>query len=175
MSDRRHVILIGLPAAGKTTIGQRAAAALGAPFVDIDAVIVRQQQMPIASVIGELGEARFRELERQAVRAVLTGGTPTLIAPGAGWAVQPGQIEVARTSALLIYLKTMATSASKRIGSDASRPLLAGDNLLERLRDVLAAREPFYARSDHEVTTDGRSVEAITDDVVALARLGAGW
>ncbi len=175
MSDRRHIILMGLPASGKTTVGQIAAAALGAPFVDIDAVIVRQQQMPIASVIGELGEPRFRELERLAVRAVLTGGTPTLIAPGAGWSAQPGQIEVARTSAMLVYLKTMVTTASKRIGSDSSRPLLAGDNLLDRLREVLRSREPFYARADHEVVTDMRTPEAVATEITNLAQLHAGW
>lgn len=174
MSTRRHVILVGLSGSGKTTVGQRAAAELGAPLVDIDAVIVRQMQMPIARVIGERGEAGFRELERQAVRAALAD-SPAIVVPGGGWAAQPGQIEVARTSALIVYLKTMAITAVKRLGADGSRPLLSGDNLLERLRDQLQVREPFYSRADHAVVTDGRTVEATTADVVALARAEAGW
>ena len=97
------------------------------------------------------------------------------MAPGGGWAAQPGQIEVARTSALIIYLKAMAITLVKRLGTDGSRPLLTGDNLLDRLRDQLQAREPFYARADHAVTTDGRTIEAVTADVVALARTEAGW
>lgn len=174
MRERRHVILVGLSGSGKSTVGQRVAAELGAPLVDVDAVIVRQTQMPIARVIGERGEAAFRELERQTVRTALAD-PPAVVVPGGGWAAQPGQIEVARTTALIIYLKTMAITAVKRLGADDSRPLLSGDDLLERLREQLQAREPFYSRADHAVVTDGRTVEATAADVVAIARAEAGW
>ena len=103
MSTRRHVLLVGLPGSGKSTVGQRVATELGAPFVDVDAVIVRQAQMPLSRLMGERGEQAFRELERQAVRAALADA-PAVLAPGGGWAAQPGQLEVARTSALIIYL-----------------------------------------------------------------------
>lgn len=174
MSTRRHVMLVGLSGAGKTTIGQRVAAELGASFVDVDAIIVRQAQMPLSRLIGERGEQAFRELERQAVRTAL-GDPPGVLAPGGGWAAQPGQIEVARTSALIIYLKAMAITVVKRLGADDARPLLAGDNLLDRVREQLTEREPFYARADHAVTTDARTIEAVTADVVALARVEGGW
>ena len=174
MSERRHVILVGLSGSGKSTVGQRVAEQLGAPLVDIDAVIVRQVQMPIARVIGERGESAFRELERQAVRAALAD-PPSVVVPGGGWAAQPGQIEVARTSALIVYLKTMAITAVKRLDADDTRPLLAGDDPLERLREQLQIREPFYSRADHAVVTDGRTLEATAADVVALARAEAGW
>lgn len=175
MTDhRRHILLVGLSGSGKTTIGQRVAADLGTQFVDVDSVIVRQVQMPLSRVIGERGEIAFRELERQAVRTAL-GEAPAVLAPGGGWAAQPGQIEVARTSALIVYLKAMAITVVKRLGADGSRPLLAGDNLLDRVREQLVARESFYARADHAITTDGRTVEAVAADVVALARAEAGW
>ncbi|MEO8225909.1 MAG: shikimate kinase [Gemmatimonadota bacterium] len=174
MSERRHVVLVGLPGAGKTVVGQRVAELLGAPHVETDAIIVRQMQMPIKRIFGEFGEMRFRELERQAVRSALQE-PPAIISPGGGWAAQPGQIEVARTSALLIYLRTMALTAAKRIEGDDSRPLVAGQDVLERIRDVLQTREPFYTRADREVKTDARTVEAVAEDVAALARAEAGW
>ena len=174
MSTRRHVLLVGLPGSGKTTVGQRVATELGAPFVDVDAVIVRQAQMPLSRLMGERGEQAFRELERQAVRAALADA-PAVLAPGGGWAAQPGQLEVARTSALIIYLKAMAITLVKRLGADGTRPLLAGDDLLDRLREQLTEREPFYTRADHAVTTDARTLGAVAADVVALARAEAGW
>jgi shikimate kinase len=174
MTARRHVLLVGLSGSGKTTIGQRVANELEAPFVDVDAVIVRQAQMPLSRLMGERGEQAFRELERQAVRAVLSD-PPGVLSPGGGWAAQPGQLEVARTSALIIYLKAMAITVVKRLGAAEGRPLLAGDNLLDRVREQLVVREPFYARADHAVTTDGRTIEAVTADVVALARVDGGW
>ena len=174
MSARRHVLLIGLSGSGKTTVGQRVATDLAAPFLDVDALIVRQAQMPLSRLMGERGEQAFRELERQAVRTAL-GEPPSVLAPGAGWAAQPGALEVARTSALIIYLKAMAITVVKRLGADSERPLLAGDNLLDRVREQLVEREPFYTRADHALTTDGRTVEAVAADVVALARAEGGW
>lgn len=174
MSERRHVVLVGLPGAGKTVVGQHVAELLGAPHVETDAIIVRQMQMPIKRVFGEFGEMRFRELERQAVRSALQE-PPAIISPGGGWAAQPGQIEVARTSALLIYLRTTAHTAAKRIERDDNRPLVAGQDVFERIREVLEAREPFYARADREVKTDARTVESVAADVAALARAEAGW
>lgn len=174
MTARKHIVLIGLPGAGKTTVGQRVAAALGAPLVDIDAVIVRQMQMPITRAYAEHGEARFREAERQAVRAALAD-RPAVIVPGSGWAAQPGQIEVARVSSVLIYLKAMALTASKRVEGTGTRPLLVGGDLFTGIRDLLQVREPFFIRADHEVKTDARTIEAVTEDVVALARSSGGW
>lgn len=174
MSARRHILLVGLSGSGKTTVGQRVATALDAPFVDVDAVIVRQAQMPLSRLMGERGEQAFRELERQAVRTAL-GEPPGVLAPGGGWAAQPGQLEMARTSALIIYLKAMAITVVKRLGADGDRPLLAGDNLLDHVREQLLEREPFYTRADHALTTDGRTLEAVAADVVALARAEGGW
>ncbi len=174
MSARRHVILVGLPGSGKSTVGQQAATILGAQCVDVDAVLVRQMQMPIARIFAEHGETRYREIERQAVRAALADA-PSIVVPGAGWAAQPGQIEVARVSALLIYLRTMALTASKRIEGHGDRPLLVQGDAFGTLREMLQVRDPFYCRADHEVKTDARQLEAIVADVVALARTSAGW
>ena len=174
MSERRHVVLIGLPGSGKTTVGQQVAAALGAPHVDVDAVLVRQMQMPVARIFAEFGETRFREVERQAVRAALAD-EPSIVTPGAGWAAQPGQIEVARTSAVLIYLRTMALTAAKRIEGTGDRPLLVQGDAFGTLREMLQVREPFYSRADHDVKTDARPLQAVVDDVAALARSTAGW
>ncbi len=171
---RRHVVLVGLSGSGKSVVGQSVATELGAPLVDVDGLIVRQAQMPLSRLIGERGEVGFRELERQAVRQALSEA-PSIIVPGAGWAAQPGAIEVARTSAVLVYLKAMAITMARRLGADDSRPLLSGGDLIERLREQLASREPFYNRADHTVVTDARTIEAVAADVAGLARREAGW
>ena len=53
---KQQIVLIGLPGAGKTTVGALVAEKLGCPFVDIDAVIVRRMQMPVSRIFAELGE-----------------------------------------------------------------------------------------------------------------------
>lgn len=171
---KRHLLLVGLPGSGKTTVGKLAAERLGAQFVDPDSIIVRKMQMPVARIFGMMGEPTFREMEHQAVDAALSG-PPAVIAPGAGWAIQPGQLDDALSRAYVVYLKVMIGTAAKRVGEGDSRPLLAGSDPVEALRNLLKEREPFYLRAEAELKCDIKSAEQVADDLVALARANAGW
>ncbi len=171
---RRHIVLIGLPGSGKTAVGRLVAERLGAPFVDIDVLIVRRMQMPVTRVFGEFGEAKFREIERETVTNALAG-SPSVICPGGGWAAQPGQLEAAKASSFVIYLRTLAMTAAKRAGDEAGRPLLGSEDVAERMRHLLHEREPFYLQADAEVKTDTQPIDRLAVEIVALAQARAGW
>lgn len=170
----RHLVLVGLPGSGKSVLGAAAAELLGAPCTDIDALLVRRMQMPMERIFGEQGEARFRELEQEAVAAALAA-PPGVVVPGGGWAAQPGALESVRPAAFLIYVKVPPTVAAARISGGEVRPLLAGGTLLERMRTLLREREPFYLRADAEVGNDKVPPAAAAAQVVRLARQYAGW
>jgi shikimate kinase len=74
-----------------------------------------------------------------------------------------------------VYLKTMVTTASKRAASDDTRPVLAGEDPLEQMRNLLREREPIYSRADAEVKNDTRTPESVADEIVTLAKEKAGW
>jgi shikimate kinase len=169
----RHIVLVGLPGAGKSAVGAEAAALLAAPFHDIDAILVRRMQMPVERIFGELGEARFRELEREAVAAAVAGPAAVLV-PGGGWAAQPGALESVRPAAFLIYVKVPPAVAAARAASGEARPLLTGPSPLERMRAILKEREPYYLRADAEVMNEGPPTEAATA-IATMARHYAGW
>ncbi|HYS60296.1 MAG TPA: shikimate kinase, partial [Gemmatimonadales bacterium] len=99
---KRHIVLIGLPGSGKTTVGRLVAERLGAGFVDVDAIIERREGRPITLIFAEKGEAAFREMERKEMETALAA-EPAVIAPGGGWAAQPGAIDSAKSHALVIY------------------------------------------------------------------------
>ncbi|MGH7591064.1 MAG: shikimate kinase [Gemmatimonadales bacterium] len=169
-----HILLVGLPGCGKTTVGRITAEKLGAGFFDFDLVIGRKVGKPIAQVFGELGEVKFRELERKTAEAAFAG-PPSVIAPGGGWAAQPGQLDAAKAHAFVIYIKVMATTAAQRTSGDGTRPILAGDDPFARMRDLLKDREPFYLGAHAQVKGDNRTAEAVADEVVQLAKQHAGW
>ena len=169
-----HILLVGLPGCGKTTIGRLVAEKLGAGFVDFDLVITRKVGKPVAQVFGELGEVKFRELERKTAESAFSG-PPSVIAPGGGGAAQPGQLEAAKASCYTVYLKVLTTTAAQRASGDGTRPILAGDDPFARMRELLKEREPFYLAAHAQVKGDNRTAQAVADEVVQLARQHAGW
>jgi shikimate kinase len=171
---RRHVVLIGLPGAGKSTVGRLAAARLGAGFEDTDELVVTAAGRPIARIFADDGEAAFRKLEREAMVAALERA-PRVIAAGGGWAAEPGNLEAATVRALIIHLACTPETAAGRAGGSAERPLVAGADPLPDLEALLRRRRPAYRRADVEVPTDGRLPDDVAADVVALARSHGGW
>jgi len=171
---RRHVMLVGLPGVGKSTVGRLVSEGLPAPLIDIDLLLVRQVGRPVDQIFGMMGEPVFRQLERDAVAAALDGD-PAVIVPGGGWAVQPGQIETAMRLALIIYLKCTAGTAARRSEQGEVRPVLAGPDAVQRMGALLQEREPFYRLAHHEVAAGTRDAPEVAREVVELARVHAGW
>lgn len=171
---KRHLILIGLPGSGKTAVGKLVAEKLPAPFVDIDAVIMRKEGKPILIIFAEEGEPAFRQMEQREVAAALDA-EPSIIAPGGGWAAQPGAMDVVRGRAFVVYLKARAETATKRAEPEGNRPTLLGEDPLGRMRDLLQDREAAYKLANATVETDRLTVEQCAAEVVRLAQMQAGW
>ncbi len=165
----RHVILVGLPGAGKTTVGRRAAELLPTDFTDIDEVVAIETGRSIAAIFAESGEPAFRRLERQAMDKALRQASH-LIAVGAGWIAEPGNLEAATSAgAAVLYLRVPPAVAAARIGNDLGRPLLLGGDRVARLEALLAAREAWYRRAEREVDAAGEPAQ-VAERVVEAVR-----
>ncbi|GBD32270.1 MAG: shikimate kinase [Gemmatimonadales bacterium] len=173
---RRHLILVGLPGSGKSTVGKLVAEELDARFVDLDLAIAARAGKSIAEIFATEGEAVFRRLEREAMERELEGA-PAVIAAGGGWAAQPGNLEGARRKAVAIYLEVRPEEAARRMQQNrelSERPLLAGQEPERALRDLLALRESWYRLCEARV--DGSpGPEQVAWAVVNLARSLGGW
>jgi shikimate kinase len=170
----RHVLLVGLPGSGKSTVGRLLADGLPAPLIDIDGLLVREMGMPVSQIFGMVGEARFREMERDAVIAA-QGGQPGVIVPGGGWAAQAGQLAAAKSTSLVIYLKCLPGTAAKRSQEGEVRPLVAGIDPAQRMRALLEEREPFYVQAHHQVDAERKPPEGVAAEILGLARQQGGW
>jgi shikimate kinase len=168
-----HIVLIGLPGAGKTTVGEAVASDLAAVFEDLDAEIERREGRLVAEIFASAGEARFRKLERDAMVYALAQRAH-VIAAGGGWAAQPGNLDAVGDGALVLYLEVTPQVAAERTATSDGRPLLGADRVAALIR-LRGEREAWYRRAHASVPTDGRSVEDVASDVSKLARSRGGW
>jgi shikimate kinase len=171
---KKHVVLIGLPGSGKTTVGQLVAEQLHAGFVDVDAILTRREGKPIAMIFAEKGEAAFREMERKEMDSALAT-EPAVIAPGGGWGAQGGAIAAAKSRALVVYLRTRPETAAQRAAPEGTRPLLLGEDPVARMRQLQKEREPFYQEAHATVDTDRKTPQQVAHEVSRLAQSSAGW
>ncbi len=174
MNGKKHVVLIGLPGSGKTTVGRLVAEEIKAGFADIDAILTRKEGRPISLIFAEKGEQVFRQMEAKEMEAAVAN-QPAVIAPGGGWAAQPGALEASKPSCYFVYLKTRPETASERAAPTGTRPLLMGEDPVQRMRDLIKERESFYIKADAKVETDRKTPQQVAAEVVRLARQGAGW
>jgi shikimate kinase len=171
---KKHIVLIGLPGSGKTTVGRLVADRLHAGFVDVDSILNRKEGKPIAMIFAEKGESAFREMERKEMEAALAN-EPAVVSPGGGWAAQPGALEAAKAAAYVVYLKTRPETAAARAAPSGTRPVLMGQDPETQMRALIKEREPFYVRADAKVETDKKTADQVAAEVVRLAQTSAGW
>ncbi len=161
------IVLIGAPGAGKSTVGEALAAAIGREFVDVDRVIEARAGRSIREIFVVDGEPAFREQEFVTTLEFL--GRPVVLGLGGG-APMSEPIREALAGHTVVWLEVSAKHAAHRVGLDVARPLLLG-NVHGQLRKLLAERLPVYESvATHRVSTD----DATPDQVVAavLAALG---
>jgi shikimate kinase len=163
----RHLVLVGMMGAGKSTVGKRCATRLGRAFVDTDEVIAITAGASVADVFARDGEVAFRALERVAVADACAAPRPMVIAVGGGAVLDAENRRKMRDAGLVVWLQAPARQLARRVGDGSSRPLLRGDafGTLNRLETL---RRPAYEAAAHAtVDTDGLSVAKVVDAVLA--------
>ncbi|MCI0538318.1 MAG: shikimate kinase [Verrucomicrobiales bacterium] len=161
----RNVALIGFMGAGKTSVGHLLATALGFRLVDTDQLIEEQTAKRIAEIFATEGEAQFRAYERQVLEG-LARQSRLVISTGGGLAANHENFASLKSHALVVCLWASPETIWHRVGHQSHRPLLHGPDPLNKIRRLLAEREPFYRQADVLVNTEARSVKEVAHQVL---------
>lgn len=167
-TDRPVVVLIGPPGSGKTTIGQALATDLGVGFHDTDAAIEADQGCSISDIFVTEGEPAFRALERAEVARAIAAERG-VVALGGGAPIDP-ETQGVLADQVVVFLDVTIADAAKRVGFDASRPLLV-INPRAAWTKLMNDRRPTYERlATHRIDTAGRGVADVVGEIVEHLR-----
>lgn len=161
-----NIFLIGMPGAGKTTVGKLLAKRTGATFVDVDRELVNRTGVTIASIFEIEGEAAFRARETALIAELVTR-SDLVLATGGGAILADENRAILRANGHVVYLKARLDELWERTRRDTNRPLLAQANPQAVLAALFAVREPLYKQTAHlSVETGRQSVGRLADYIV---------
>lgn len=170
----RNIALIGFMAAGKTQVGLRLGERTGMPFVDIDHLIVQLEQRTVEEIFREKGEPYFRAVEARLL-GELCRGSSQIIGCGGGTVLGEENRKALKRRCETVWLRVSESQVLHRLEDPKAprRPLLEGLDAAHVVHDLLEKREPLYAQADHIVETDGRTVDAVAEEIVVRLGLAA--
>ena len=156
-----NIILVGMPASGKTTIGTLLAQELSNHIhVDIDSVIEKTQGMKISEIFSKFSEDYFRKLEYDTIKMVCTGKSK-IISTGGGSFENPDNRATLLKFGKVFYLKSDLDVLYYRISEDSTRPLLQKENPRQVLSDLIKKREENYQKAHYTIDTSVMSEDEI--------------
>ena len=160
-----NIVLTGFMGTGKTAVGRHLAAELRASFVDVDLAITKKAGKSIQSIFASQGEAAFRELE-SAVIAEVAGQDNTVIATGGGALLDPKNREKLQNNGILICLTAKMGTLLERLKDDLTRPLLAGENLEQKVERLMKERQDVYNLCPIQIDTDGKTIAQAAQEII---------
>lgn len=165
----RRVALIGLRGAGKSTLGRLAAAAIGAPFLELNSEIEQASGMPVNEVMALYGQEGYRRLERQSVERIAATHEALVLAVAGGIVSEPDTFSYLLRHYHTVWLKAKPEEHMARVRAQGdTRPMAGNPAAMDELKAILTSREALYTRAEFQIDTSGRSVEESLSDLMAV-------
>ncbi len=141
----KNIVLIGMPGAGKSTIGVILAKALGYGFIDSDLLIQERERRLLPRIIEEEGLERFIQIENEVNESI--GGERSIIATGGSAVYGKSAMEHFRETAVIVYLRLEYEELERRVGDPRKRGVVLKEE--QSFQDLYQERCPLYEKYAH--------------------------
>lgn len=163
----KTITLIGMMGSGKTSLGLLLSKELKFNFADIDSIIENSEKQSIAEIFQKKGEPYFRNLEQATIKEIFQNENLVLSLGGGAFENKETQ-NVLLNNSYVIYLKTSATTIFDRLKNDTSRPLLQGNNSIEKIQEIINSREHNYKLAHKTILTDNKKPQEIIHEILGV-------
>ena len=159
----KNIILIGMPGAGKSTVGVLLAKSLAYDFTDTDLIIQRQQQMPLQEIIDRYGIDKFLADEEQALLSVSCDRT--VVATGGSAVFSEKGMAHLRENGICVYLKVDEDELCRRLTNIRTRGIACRRG--ETVAQIIAHREAYYNKyADVTIICENDSAESTVERII---------
>jgi shikimate kinase len=171
------IALVGMMGVGKTTVGRRLAKRLGREFYDSDDEIESASGRTVAGYFRDHGEADFREGEKRVISRLITpeiDKAAIVLATGGGAFTYEETRKLLLENSLTIWLKGDIDTIMDRVSRNDKRPLLQVDDPRAKVRELIEARHPIYAKAHlHVPIAKGPHIRTVNRVIRAINKYQA--
>jgi len=164
---KKNLVLLGMMAVGKTTLGKIVAKKQELKFIDIDASIEKKNSMTIKEIFKKKGEKFFRMEEENEILKSLEKNN-CVIALGGGAFMNKTVRENILKNAISIWLNVDIKTLNQRVKWNQKRPLLKEENNQKKITELYAERKDIYKLANHQIACDKLSKKNIAEKIIAL-------
>ncbi len=163
----KNIILIGMPGAGKSTVGVILAKTLGMQFIDCDILIQQQTERRLQEILDEDGPDAFRQIEEEAILSLHPRNS--VIATGGSVVWSRAAMEHLKSLGLVVYLEISFSEMEKRIRNITTRGIVLMPN--QTLRGMYDSRVPLYEQyADNTIPCSDEDPESVVGSIITISR-----
>ena len=165
----KNIVLVGFMGTGKTRIAKKVSESLGMKYISTDNMIEEKEKTSISDIFSEKGEGYFRKLEKEVIKDV-SNMENIVIDAGGGVVIDPENVKNLKEKGIVICLWADPEVVLERTKKYTHRPLLNVSDPLEKIKELLEVRKPFYERADYHINTSKMSLEDVLGEVERIIK-----
>ncbi len=166
---KRNIFITGFMGTGKSTIAHTLSNKMGKKCIDIDSIIENREGKPIVNIFNEEGESYFRKLEKEVLKEILKKKN-LIVATGGGTLLDEENFQLAQKNGIIVLLKARPEVIFNRLKKENTRPLLSGENMLEKIICLMNKRKKQYSRFTNCIDTSDIPVEEVVKKVLKICQ-----
>jgi len=166
----KSIVLIGMMGAGKSSVGRCLARRSGLARIDTDETVAAKFGISIAEIFSHYGEAKFREVETETLRNLVTKDA-AIIVTGGGVVRHQENVDLLKQLGIIVWLDGDEVTLFKRASRRANRPLLQTEDPRTTFSEMLRARAPHYAKvADIRIDTSALTHDEVADVILSKVK-----